>query len=142
MSSSQALASQCSVVALSLDDPRSKNVVSWNQSPTILGHTHGRHGCNSSSHASPCGLGNVDSALRRFRARFSRASPPVCWQVGPWPFLDRPLSLESRPSRVGSSAWFLSCAFWMCLQPAGVHLGSRLRWLGPVLLARYPSHFP
>ena len=36
---------------------------------------------------------------------------------------DRPFSLESRPSRIGSSAWFLSCAFWVCLHQAGVHLG-------------------
>ena len=34
---------------------------------------------------------------------------------------DRPL--DSRPSRIGSSAWFLSCAFWVCLQRARVHLG-------------------
>ena len=32
---------------------------------------------------------------------------------------DRPFSLDSRPSRIGSSAWFLSCAFWVCLQRCG-----------------------
>ena len=29
--------------------------------------------------------------------------------------LDHPLSLESAPSRIGSSAWFLSCVVWVCL---------------------------
>ena len=36
---------------------------------------------------------------------------------------DRSFSMESTPSCIGSSAWFLSCAFWMCLQIAGVLLG-------------------
>ena len=36
---------------------------------------------------------------------------------------DRPFSLDSRPSRLGSSAWLLSCVFWVCLQQAGVLWG-------------------
>ena len=36
---------------------------------------------------------------------------------------NRSFSMESRPSCIGSSAWFLSCAFWICLQIAGVRLG-------------------
>ena len=36
---------------------------------------------------------------------------------------NRPFSLESGPSCIGSSAWFLSCAFWICLQIAGALLG-------------------
>ena len=38
---------------------------------------------------------------------------------------DRTFSLDSEPSRIGSSAWFLSCVFWVCLQQAGVHSGAR-----------------
>ena len=34
---------------------------------------------------------------------------------------DQPFTMDSRPSHVGS-AWFLSCAFWICLQVAGVRL--------------------
>ena len=45
-------------------------------------------------------------------------------------------SLDSRPSRIGSSAWFLSCVFWICLQQAGCSLVIQLRWLGPIL----PAH--
>ena len=34
-----------------------------------------------------------------------------------------PFSLDSRPSRIGSSAWFLSGVFGICLQQARVHWG-------------------
>ena len=34
---------------------------------------------------------------------------------------DRPLSLDSTPSRIGSSAWFLSYVIWVCLLQAGDH---------------------
>ena len=33
-------------------------------------------------------------------------------------------TVHSRPSHVGGSAWFFSCAFWVCLQVAGVCLRS------------------
>ena len=36
---------------------------------------------------------------------------------------NQPFSLESRLSCIGSSAWFLSCAFWVCLQIARALLG-------------------
>ena len=36
---------------------------------------------------------------------------------------DRPFSLDSTPSRIGSSAWFLSCVIWVCLLQAGAHWG-------------------
>ena len=36
---------------------------------------------------------------------------------------DRPFSLDSRPSRIGCSAWFLSCVFWVRLQQSGVRWG-------------------
>ena len=32
---------------------------------------------------------------------------------------DRPLSLESTPSRIGSSAWFLSCSVWVSFLLSG-----------------------
>ena len=32
---------------------------------------------------------------------------------------DRPLSLESTPSRIGSSAWFLSCLVWVSFLLSG-----------------------
>ena len=35
---------------------------------------------------------------------------------------DQPFTVNSRPSHVGASAWFLSCAFLICLQLAGVRL--------------------
>ena len=38
--------------------------------------------------------------------------------------LEQPFAMHSRPYHVGSSAWFLSCAFWICLRVAGVCL----RW--------------
>ena len=84
-----------------------KNIASWSQSTASLGHTHWRPGCNSSRYASPCGLRNVNSCFRRFRARFSRASPPVCWQVGPWPLsVSTSATAHSlwNPGRVGSGA--------------------------------------
>ena len=36
--------------------------------------------------------------------------------------LEQPVTVDSRPSLVGGLAWFLSCAFWICLQVAGVCL--------------------
>ena len=36
---------------------------------------------------------------------------------------DRTFSLDSTPSRIGSSAWFLSCMLWVCLLRAGAHWG-------------------
>ena len=48
---------------------------------------------------------------------------------------DRPFSLDSRPSRIGSSAWFsLLCV--LGLSPASRSpFGVKLRWLGQFLLA-------
>ena len=34
---------------------------------------------------------------------------------------DHPFSLDSKPSRIGSSAWFLSCMQWVCLLQARAH---------------------
>ena len=34
-----------------------------------------------------------------------------------------PFSLDSTPSRIGSSAWFFSCVVWVCLLQAGDHWG-------------------
>ena len=34
---------------------------------------------------------------------------------------DHPFSLHSMPSRIGSSACFFSCVFWVCLLQAGAH---------------------
>ena len=62
---------------------------------------------------------------------------------------DRPLSLDSRPSRLGSSAWLLSCVFWVCLQQAGVLWGqscvgsvSFFRRLSPHTAHDFVSDFP
>ena len=35
---------------------------------------------------------------------------------------EQPFTMDSRPTHVGGSACFLSCAFWICLQVAGVCL--------------------
>ena len=35
----------------------------------------------------------------------------------------RPFSLECRPSRIGSSARFLSCEVWVCFLQCGDHWG-------------------
>ena len=43
--------------------------------------------------------------------------------------LEQPFTVDSRPSHVGGSAWFLSCAFWICLQVAGSLLEVTQRWL-------------
>ena len=43
---------------------------------------------------------------------------------------NRPLSLGSTPSRIGSSACFLPCVIWVCLTQAGAHWGVKLRWFG------------
>ena len=43
---------------------------------------------------------------------------------------DRPLSLQSTPSRIGSSAWFLSCLVWVRFLLSGA------RWFGPPLSTR------
>ena len=74
--------------------------------------------------------------------RLSRVLPGV----EPWPLsrsssLTAHFSLESRPSRVGSSAWFLSCVFWICLQLAGVHLGKAAVALS-VSSGECPPHVP
>ena len=88
---------------------------------------------------------SASSVFRSLRARSSRAFPLVHWQVAlralPTSTSKISHSLESRPSCVGSSAWFLSCAFWICLQIASTP-GVMLRWLGLVFLARASSHFP
>ena len=69
----------------------------------------------------------------------------MCWQAGPCAFAnesvrDRLFSLDSRPSRIGSSAWFLSSVFWV--SPASRSLSEiKLRRLGQFLSAHVPSHF-
>ena len=81
-------------------------------------------GLMSSSSASPCG---VSSNLSSLNARSSHWFLPMCLLV----VLEKLLtctfvtshSLWTRgPVTREDSAWFLSCAFWICLQVAGVRL--------------------
>ena len=55
---------------------------------------------------------------------------------------DRPFSLDSTPSRIGSTAWFLSCVVLVCFLQAGDHWGVKLRWFGPPLSVRVLLHSP
>ena len=101
-----------------------KNIVSWSQFTTSLAHPHRRLGFKSSRSASPCGASSGRSVFRSLRARSSRASPLIRALMADVYVPNRPFSVS--PGRVrcmGSSAWFLSCAFWICLQIVGVRLG-------------------
>ena len=87
----------------------------------------GKLGPRVSNSASSCGVNSVSSILRSLHDRSSHGSLPTCLQVG----LETLLTCTSvtsrslctrRPSHAGGSAWFISCAFWICLQMAGVRL--------------------
>ena len=89
-----------------------KKIASWSLFSTSLERTHWRPGSKSSRCASSCIVSSANNALRSFHARFSRATPLVCWRVGPWPL----------PTLTSVAAHSLSCAFWIRLQLAGVRL--------------------
>ena len=80
----------------------------WGQSTTSLAPTRQQLGSKSSSSASPCGVSSSPSCL---------SARSFHWFLPTWS-----ATVDSRPSHVGGSAWFLSCAFWICLQMAGVCL--------------------
>ena len=64
----------------------------------------------------PQGTGSLLSLLARVPSRVL-ASLALCLASD---FVrDRPLSLESTPSRIGSSAWFLSCLVWVSFLLSG-----------------------
>ena len=70
----------------------------------------------------------VPAVFSAVSALAPRARP--FWCIGAWrsghcrPFSSKIgyFSMESKPSCIESCAWFLSCAFWICLQIAGVRL--------------------
>ena len=90
-----------------------KSVISWSQFTMSLARPHRWLGFESSRSASPCGVSSASNVFRSLRTRSSRAFPLMYWQVAlralptctsqishsPW---------KSRPSCIGSSAWFLS----------------------------------
>ena len=91
-----------------------KSVVSWSQFTMSLARPHWRLGFKSARSASLCGASSASSVFRSLLARSSRAFPLVL-ASGAQGIADvyvpnQPFSLESRPSCIGSSAWFLSCA--------------------------------
>ena len=76
--------------------------------------------------------------------RASRARPSAVLESGALCIVsdyvgDSSFSLDSRPSHIGSSAWFLSCVLWVCLRG---FTGVVLRWLGSVPSAHVLSHSP
>ena len=87
------------------------------QSTTSLGHTRRQLGFIFSSSASPCGVSsNLSSLNARSSLVPSDVLAPGAQDTDDVYVRDQPFTLDSSPSHVGGSAWFLSCAFWICLQ--------------------------
>ena len=89
-----------------------------------LAPTRQQLGSKSSSSASPCGVSSSFSCLS---ARSFHWFLPTCL-LGVLKImltvcvLEQPFTMDTRPSEVGASAWFLSYALWICLHVVGVCL--------------------
>ena len=100
------------------------NIASWSQSTTSKEHTHRGWVSLWTKQHQQLSAGHPLTSLARVLE--SGTSCIASEYVG-----DRPSSSESRPSRI------------VGLSPASRSpFGTKLRWLGPFLLARVPSHFP
>ena len=75
----------------------------------------------SSRSAFPCGASSNSSSRdsRSFRWYLPACLLTVRTLLLQRAFGTRPFTVDSRSSHVGASAWFLSSAFWICLQLAG-----------------------
>ena len=101
-----------------------RSVASSGQSTPSLEHTRRQLGSKSSTSASHCG---VNSNLSSLNARSSHWFLPTCLLMVHKVLLKYTFGTSHSlwtggPSHVGGSVWFLSCAFWTCLQEAGVRL--------------------
>ena len=119
------------------------SIASWSQWTTSWGHTSTLLPENSATRSA---LLPGDSLASRPRPSDVLASGDLCIVNGY--IRDRPFPLDSRPSRIGSSAWFLSCVFWVCLQHGGnaalarsASFGARPLALPTVLFLVLFSHF-
>ena len=92
-----------------------RNIVSWVQSATSLVPTR-RH---PSLQAAPLlAVSSAVSASAFFTG--SDVHARGAQDIADVYVVEQPFTMDSKPIHVGASPWFLSCAFWICLQVAGV----------------------
>ena len=93
------------------------HIVSWGQSTTSLAPTRQQPGSKSSSSASPYGVSSSLSCLVTCSFHWFLPMRLLgCSGVADVYVLEQPFTMDSKPRQV---AWFLSCAFWICVQVAG-----------------------